>query len=117
MPKRDDLFEDDPDLAAFAEEFDKHREAFAEFITGYIDDTQIDDVVVVSLLIDATLRARMMAYAAAVEKPSVAGLKLDLDRLRAEIDEAIRYAKKNGEEFIQIAKRMRAETEAEDQPD
>ncbi len=42
----------------------------------------------------------MEAYAIDVEKPSVAGLKLDLDRLQRQVDELVREAKKGAEDYI-----------------
>jgi hypothetical protein len=63
-------------------------------------------------LIDAMIRMRMTAYGLGVESPSVAGLKLDLDRLRNEVGEFVREAKKGAEEYIGHVKEARAEADA-----
>ena len=60
---------------------------------------------------------RMAAYGGGVEQPSVAGLKLDLDRFRRELDEGVRAAKKDAEAFIEEAKRVRKALEAEQEPE
>jgi hypothetical protein len=47
----------------------------------------------------------------------VAGLKLELDRFRGEVDEMVRGAKKGAEEFIGETKRLRAEAEGNGEAD
>ena len=59
----------------------------------------------------------MTAYGLGVESPSVAGLKMDLDRLRDEVGVFLREAKKGAEEYIRHVKEMRAEVEAEGDED
>ena len=59
-----------------------------------MDEQDIGDLYLADLLLDAAIHLRMSAYAAEVEKPSVAGLKLDLDRLRLDVEQMIRGAKK-----------------------
>jgi hypothetical protein len=48
-----------------------------------------------------------------VEKPSASGLKLELDRVRREIDDYVRSSKKSAEEFVAASKKALAETESE----
>jgi ribosomal protein L7/L12 len=60
------------------------------------------------------IRMRMTAYGMGVESPSVAGLKLDLDRLRDELGVFLREAKKGAEEYIGVVKEMRAKVDAEE---
>jgi len=55
----------------------------------------------------------MSAYGVCVENPSVAGLKIDLDRMGRELDEMLRAAKKGAEEYIRLVKEERAKLEAE----
>jgi len=76
---------------------------------------EIDEAYVAQLLVDAMIRMRMTAYGVGVESPSVAGLKLDLDRLRNEVGEFLREAKKGAEEYIGHIKKMRAEYDKEDE--
>ena len=47
-----------------------------------MDEAEIGEAFVAALLLDAAIKMRMAAYGMGVENPSVAGLKLDLDRLR-----------------------------------
>ena len=49
-----------------------------------------------------------------VEKPSGSGLKLDLDRFRREVDDALRHAKKGADEFIENIKPVLAAARAGD---
>ncbi len=65
------------------------------------------------ILLDISVRMRMVGYALETEKPSGSGLKLDLDRFMREIDDCIRTAKKNADQFIVEAKTLRAEAENE----
>ena len=55
----------------------------------------------------------MTGYGLAVESPSAAGLKLDLDRLQKEVSELVRNAKKGAEEYIAQVKEAIAQAEAE----
>jgi hypothetical protein len=112
MPDPDDAFENDSADDAFVEDFESHRDAIYEMVCDYMDDTEISESYVAQLLVDTMIRMRMTAYGMGVESPSVAGLKLDLDRLRDEVGVFLREAKKGAEEFIARVKDMRAEAEA-----
>jgi hypothetical protein len=115
MPDSDDLFGDDPAMAQFAEELERHREAIFERIYDYMEEEEISEAYVAQLLIDAMIRMRMTAYARGVESPSVAGLKIDLDRLGGEVSEFLRESKKGAEEYIAHIKEMRAKVDAEEE--
>ena len=78
-----------------------------------MDDEEIDEAYMAQLLLDCGLNMRMTAYGMAVENPSVAGLKIDLDRVGREVAELLRAAKKGAEEFIHKVKQERARLEAE----
>jgi hypothetical protein len=112
MPDTDEAFEDDPAAAAFVEDFERHRDAIYELVCDYMEDVEISESYVAQLLVDAMIRMRMTAYGMGVESPSVAGLKLDLDRLRDEVGVFLREAKKGAEEYITLVKDTRAEAEA-----
>jgi hypothetical protein len=112
MPDSDDVFEDESAADAFVENFERHRDAIYELVCDYMDDVEIGESYVAQLLIDAMIRMRMTAYGMGVESPSVAGLKLDLDRLRDEVGVFLREAKKGAEEYITLVKDMRADAEA-----
>ena len=111
MPDTDEAFEDDPAADAFVEDFERHRDAIYELVCDYMEDVEISESYVAQLLVDATIRMRMTAYGMGVESPSVAGLKLDLDRLRDEVGVFLREAKKGAEEYITLVKDMRAQAE------
>ena len=112
MPDPEDALEDDPAADAFVEDFKRHRDAIYELVCDYMEDVEISESYVAQLLVDAMIRMRMTAYGMGVESPSVAGLKLDLDRLRDEVGVFLREAKKGAEEYIALVKDMRADAEA-----
>jgi hypothetical protein len=112
MSDPDDLPDDDAAMDQFVEDFERHRDAIYELICDYMEDADINEGYVAPLLADAAIRMRMTAYGLGVENPSVAGLKLDLDRLRNELNEFLREAKKGAEEFIGHVKELRAAADA-----
>jgi hypothetical protein len=114
MPDSDDLFGDDPEFKEFADEFERHREALYQLVSDYMDEESVSETFAAQLLLDATVHMRMAAYGTAVEQPSVAGLKLDLDRLREEMDQFVREAKKGAEDYIREVKSLREEIEREE---
>ena len=85
MSDPDDVPDDDPAMDQFAEEFERHRDALYDHICDFMEEDEISEAYVAQLLADAMIRMRMTAYGMGVESPSVAGLKLDLDRLRDEL--------------------------------
>ncbi|HEY6257982.1 MAG TPA: hypothetical protein VIY51_19530 [Xanthobacteraceae bacterium] len=113
MSDTDDLIGDDPEMEKFADDFERHRKALYEHICGFMEDEEIDEAYLAQLLIDAAISMRMTAYGLGVESPSAAGLKIDLDRLRNEIGEFVREAKRGAEEYIRHVKEVRASAEAE----
>jgi hypothetical protein len=115
MSDSDDLPGDDPETDKFVEEFERHRDALYDHICDFMEEAEINEAYVAQLLADAMIRMRMTAYGMGVESPSVAGLKLDLDRLRDELGVFMREAKKGAEEYIGLVKKMRAEVDEEDE--
>ena len=113
MSDPDDFPDDDPVTDQFVEEFERHRDAIYDRLCDYMEDVEISESYVAQLLVDAMIRMRMTAYGMGVESPSVAGLKLDLDRLSKELGEFLREAKKGAEEFIGHVKELRAAADAE----
>jgi hypothetical protein len=111
--------DDDSDLNAAMDDFERHSGAVFEFVQNYIDEHDLLEEVMSVVLLNISMRLRMVAYALDTEKPSVAGLKLDLDRFRREMDEAVREAKRDAERFIAEAKTARenAESEGDEEPD
>ncbi len=113
MSDSDDVFGEDAGAEEFADAFDRHRQAFLDRLDEFMDEEDLDEEYMGQLLLDALISLRMAAYGGGVEKPSVAGLKLDLDRLQKQVIEILREAKKGAEEFIATAREARAKAEAE----
>jgi hypothetical protein len=108
MSEPDDLRDDEPAMEQFVEDFERHRDAILDRIYEYMEDEDLDEGYVAQLLADTMIRMRMTAYGLGVESPSVAGLKLDLDRLSKELGESLREAKKDAEDYIEQVKEVRA---------
>ena len=120
MANSDDLFGEEPeDMKQFADDLQRHREELHERICDYMNEEEIDENYVAHLLLESAINLRMAAYGLYVENPSVAGLKIDLERMARELGEMLRAAKKGAEEYIRLAKEERAklEAEAETSPD
>jgi hypothetical protein len=66
------------------------------------------------LLFRLSLTSRMVAYTANAAKPSAAGLKLDLDRFRREIENLLRETKKDADPFIAQARESIAAAELDE---
>jgi len=109
----------DEDNQAAIEELDRHGMALHKLVQDYTDAHDLSDEMTSLLLLNISVRMRMVAYALETEKPSASGLKLDLDRFRREIDECVRAAKKDADAFIAQAKvaRAAAERELQDEAD
>jgi len=109
----------DEDNQAAIEELDRHGMALHKLVQDYMDAHDLSDEMTSLLLLNISVRMRMVAYALETEKPSASGLKLDLDRFRREIDECVRAAKKDADAFIAQAKvaRAAAERELQDEAD
>jgi hypothetical protein len=114
MSDSDEVPGDDPATDEFVEEFERHRDAIYERICDYMEEVEINEAYVAQLLVDTMIRMRMSAYGLGVESPSVAGIKMDLDRLKDEVSVFLREAKKGAEEYIDHVKQMRAEIDAEE---
>jgi hypothetical protein len=117
MSDSDDLFGDDPEMDKFVEAYERHRDDIHELIMDYMEEEKLDAPYLAQMLIDLMIRMRMHAYGLGVESPSVTGLKLDLDRLQAELGEFLREAKKGAAEYIAAVKDARTEADAEAEAD
>jgi hypothetical protein len=104
---------EDFDEAAVAEEMDQHGLELHQLIQDYLDEHGLPDEAGAIILLGICIRMRMVGYALETERPSASGLKMDLDRFGREIDDYLRTAKKGAEEFIEEAKSLKAEAEAE----
>lgn len=97
--------------------FDQHRAALYDMLMEYADDHDLSDGFMAVLASDIGLSLRMVAYASETEKPSVGGLRLDLDRYARELGDSVRDAKKYAAEFIAEAKAAQEADDAEDDED
>ncbi|TCK28609.1 hypothetical protein EV667_2618 [Ancylobacter aquaticus] len=95
--------------------FDQHRAALYDMLMEYADDHDLSDGFMAVLASDIGLSLRMVAYAAETEKPSVGGLRVDLDRYARELGDSVRDAKKYAAEFIAEAKAAQEGDEDEDE--
>ncbi|WP_428030453.1 hypothetical protein [Ancylobacter sp.] len=102
---------------AYDAAFDQHRAALYDMLMEYADENELSDSFMAVLASDIGLSLRMVAYAAETEKPSVGGLRLDLDRYARELGDSVRDAKKYAAEFIAEAKAAQEEDEAEGDED
>jgi hypothetical protein len=118
MSSGDDDF-DDAELDAAMDEFERHSGAIYQFVQDYIDEHDLLEEMMSVVLLNLSVRLRRVGYALDTEKPSAAGLKLDLDRFRREMDDGVRAAKKDADRFIADVKtaRIEAENEADEEPD
>ncbi len=100
------------------EEFEAEQEEFAEeirnLVLDYVEDNDVPEPTAVFTLIQLALSMHMSGYLGTVDKPSVAGLKLELDRFGNDLQEIIRDAKKNAGEFIEDFKTMQSAIDDED---
>jgi hypothetical protein len=118
MNSGDDLF-DDAEGDAAEDEFNRHCEAIFQYIEKYIDEHELIEEMMSLVLLNLCIKLRMLGYGLYTEKPSVAGLKLDLDRFRREVDDALRAVKKDADRFIAEVRTARAaaESEIDEEPD
>ena len=103
MPK-DDLFGEDEERDEAVDDFDRLTDILFQRVNEFAEEEDVADELLPLLLLRLTLTMRMAAYAATVAKPSGAGLKLDLDRFRRDIEDLIRETKKDADGFIARAR-------------
>jgi hypothetical protein len=117
MNSRNDGIDEETDGAM--DELNRHGVALHQLVQDYMDEHDLSDEITSLILLNMSVRMRMVGYALETEKPSASGLKLDLDRFRREIDDCVRDAKKSADHFIAEAKEAlaAAENEADDEPD
>jgi hypothetical protein len=101
------------------DELDQHGLALHQIIQDYMDEHDLSDELGAILLLNISVRMRMVGYALETEQPSASGLKMDLDRFQHEIGDCIRAAKKGANEFVEEAMVLReaAEEEIEEELD
>ena len=108
---KDDLFEDGDQAL---DDFDRLTEILFQHVLEFAEEEEVGDEMLSPLLLRLSLTSRMMAYAASAAKPSGAGLKLDLDRFRRDIENLIRETKKDADGFIARARESIAAAELDE---
>ena len=108
--EKDDVFGEDGDEAFH--DFDRLTEMLFQRVVEFAEEEDVADELLSPLLLRLSLTTRMVAYAETAAKPSGAGLKLDLDRFRRDIDGLIRASKKDADQFIAQAKESMAAAES-----
>jgi hypothetical protein len=108
-PKHEQLDSDDPEF----EEFDRIRDMLHARISEFAEEHDLPVGALSPLLLDLAVTSRMTDYVLSVEKPSGSGLKLDLDRMRREVDHFVRDCKRHADEFVDHSKDVLQETQAE----
>ena len=96
-----------------ASEYDALGKALHHYIEEFAEEHELSEGAVAMLLLDISVRARMADYVLTVEKPSGAGLKLELDRFRRDFDAIMRTAKKGADGFVAHAKEALAQAAVE----
>jgi hypothetical protein len=111
--------EDLNDVTEGGDELDQHGLALHQLIQDYMDEHELSDELTALLLLNISIRMRMIGYALETEDPSPAGLKQDLDQFQREAGDCIQAAKKGADEFIEEAMVLReaAEEEIDDEMD
>jgi hypothetical protein len=107
----------DPDVQEFMDEVEQHSKAIYELVSDYMDDLEVPEAIISHVLLTLSFNMRMVAYFIDTERPSAGGLKLDLDRMRNEIEQILRESKKGAEAFIASAKTAIAEAEKDSDED
>ena len=109
--KKDTPFDPEASDEENADDFDELTMEFHDHVEAFAQEHDVPDGVISLLALKESLVTRMLDYVVSVEKPSASGLKLELDRFRRDIDEIVRLAKKDAEEFVANAKDALVEAE------
>ena len=102
----------DQDASAEEVDYDVVSEALHRIIDEFVLEHELPFDVASIMLLEMSISLRMIDYVVSAEKPSGAGLKLELDRFRRDFVEIIRNARKGAEEFVATAKQSFAAAEA-----
>ena len=92
--------DDDREFESWDDEQEAHAEAIRDMVLDYLDEHEVDEGTAVFGLVGIALSIAMSGYAMSVDKPSVGGLRMALDRLGKDVAELIREAKKDAESFL-----------------
>ena len=98
----------------FDDEQEAHVEEIRNIVLDYVEDNDVPEATAIVALIELAVSMNMGAYVGSVEKPSVSGLKMEIERFGKEIDAILRDAKKNAEGFIEDYKSAIEDEDGED---
>jgi hypothetical protein len=113
-PGSDDLFGHEPSDEELDQAFDAVRKAFHDHLEEFREQqADLRYGILSALCAEMSVTARMLDYIDSVDKPSTAGLKLELDRLLSGFESTVRLAKEGAEEFVSTSKQALAEAEKE----
>lgn len=91
---------DNGEHESYDDEQEAHAEAIREMVLDYLDENDVDEGTAVFGLVEIALSIAMSGYVMSVDKPSVGGLRMALDRLGKDIADLVREAKKGSEDFL-----------------
>jgi hypothetical protein len=112
---QDDLFGEDAHETV--DDFDRLTDLLFERVVEFAEEEEVAEGLLSPLLLRLALTTRMIDYVATTAKPSGGGLKLDLDRLRRDIEDLIREMKKDADRFIAEARESIAAAELDEDED
>jgi hypothetical protein len=93
------------------EEYVRWRKEFHEFAADFADEHDLSFGMMSLLLMDLAVSSRQIHYVMSVEKPSVSGMRIELDRFQREVGDFLRSTKKTADEFIRSAKNALEQTD------
>jgi hypothetical protein len=104
---------EEPEDVGFDEEQEYHAEEIKNIVLDYVEENEVPEETAIVSLIQLAVSMQMATYMGSVEKPSVNGLKMELERFGKDIDEMLREAKNGAAEFVEDYKAAMAEEEGE----
>ena len=106
---------EEPEEFDFDEEQEAHAEEIKNIVLDYVEENEVPEETAIFTLVQLAVSMHMATYMGSVEKPSVTGLKMELDRFGKEIDDMLREAKNGAAEFVEDYKSaMEEEGDSED---
>jgi hypothetical protein len=104
---------EEPENVEFDDEQEYHAEEIKNIVLDYVEENEVPEETAIVSLIQLAVSMQMATYMGSVEKPSVNGLKMELERFGKDIDEMLREAKNGAAEFVEDYKAAMAEEDGE----
>jgi hypothetical protein len=115
MAKAQQTFRLGDNIEAAERSYEERREILLKIVNDFAGEQDISPGLLSLLLVDIGVGMYMLEYMLTTEKPSVIGLRLELDRFRREIDDFIRSSKKSADKFVPEVKKFLNEVEADEE--